>query len=209
MTHPENIKEFMIWFKFQSEKHFETIELEKDIAGLQHQKGTKWKEGLSTQELIDFQNQLGFQFPEELVEFYKTMNGTDLKGVNVYAERGLSYHYAPVYFSYPEDLPKIKELIQEILEVKGLTIEQMKEKNIPFIFPINDFYFMIFDCATNPIYFLTSAYDKNINQKYVYGSLWTDTLKNWLIKDVFQRTTHLNDLEEFPNKKRVTNYWTT
>jgi hypothetical protein len=209
MKYPENIKEFMIWFKYQSEKYFETIELETDIAGLQHQRGTKWKQGLNTQELIDFQNELGFEFPEDLLEFYKTMNGTDLVGVNVYAEQGLPYYYAPIYFSYPEHLPKIKELIQEILKIKGLTIEQMKEKKIPFIFPINDFYFMIFDSLTNPIYFLTSAYDRNINQKYVYGSLWTDTLRNWLIKDAFHRTTYINDIEEFPNKKRVTNYWTT
>ncbi len=199
----------MVWFKDQSEKYFETIELEKDVAGLQHQRGTKWRKGLTTQELVDFQSELGFDFPEELLEFYKTMNGTDLTGVNVYAEQGLPYYYAPIYFSYPEHLRKIKQLIQEILEIKGLTIEQIKENKIPFIFPINDSYFMVFDNLTNPIYFLTSAYNRNINEKYVYGSLWTDTLKNWLIKDTFHRTTHINDLEEFPDKTRVPNYWTT
>lgn len=209
MKPPENLKEFMIWFKHRSEKHFEAIELEKDVLGLQHQKGTKWKKGLTAQELTDFQNELGFDFPEELLEFYKTMNGTDLAGVNVYAEQGLPYYHAPIYFSYPEHLPKIKELIQEILEVKGLTIEQIKEQKIPFVFPINDFYFMIFDNLTNPIYFLTSAYNRNINKKYVYGSLWTDSLRNWLIKDAFHRATHINDLEEFPDKTRVPNYWTT
>lgn len=209
MKIPENLNEFMLWFKHQSEKYFETIELEKDVAGLQHQKATKWEKGLTVQELTDFQNELGFEFPEELLEFYKTMNGTDLTGINVFAEQGLPYYYAPIYFSYPEHLTKIKELIQEILEIKGLTIEQMKEQKIPLIFPINEFYFMIFDNQTNPIYFLTSAYNRNKNQNYIYGSLWTYTLKSWLIKDTFNRTTHISDLEEFPDKKRVPNYWTT
>ena len=113
MQHPYNLKEFMIWFKYQSEKYFEFIELEGDVAVLQHQKGAKWKQGLNTQELADFQNELGFEFPDELVEFYKTMNGTDLPGINVYAEQGQPYYYAPIYFSYPEHLTEIKKMIQE------------------------------------------------------------------------------------------------
>ena len=199
----------MAWFKCQSEKYFETIELEKDVAGLQYQQGTKWRQGLNAQELVDFQNELGFEFPEDLIEFYKTMNGTNLNGVNVCAEQGVPYNYAPIYFSYPEHLSKIKGRIQEILSIKGLTIEQIREKEIPPIFPITDFYFMIFDNLTNPIYFLTPAHNRERNQMCVYGSLWTDTLRNWLIKDVFHRTTHISDLEEFPNKIREANYWTT
>lgn len=210
MNHPDDLKEFMIWFKDLSEKYFEMIELEKDVAGLQHQRGTKWRPGLTNQELVDFQNELGFDFPYELIEFYKTMNGTDLPGVNVYAEQGLPYYYAPVYFSYPEHLPEIKKLIQERLDMNGLTIEQMKKEGIPFIFPVHNYYFMVIDKLTNPIYNLSIAHKNHgLNQGYIYGSLWTDTFQRWLIKDVFYQTSHINDLEEFPNKQRVTNYWTT
>ena len=210
MKHPENLKEFMIWFKRRSEKYFETIELEMDVAGLQYQKGTKWSQGLTTKELIDFQNELGFEFPDELAEFYKLMNGTDLLGVNVYAEQGLPYYYAPICFSYPEHLPKIKHLIQERLDMNGLTIEQMKRDGIPFIFPVDDYHFMVIDKVTNPIYYLSIAHkNHDINQGYVYGSLWTDTYQSWLIKNVFFQTKHPTDLEEFPNRQRVTNYWTT
>ena len=155
MKYPDDLKEFMIWFKFQSEKYFQTISLEKDVAGLQYQRGTKWKQGLTTQQLIDFQNELDFEFPDELIEFYKIMNGTDLLGVNVYAEQGLPYYYAPVYFSYPEHLPEMKRLIQERIDMNGLTIEQMKREKIPFIFPVHNYYFMIIDKITNPIYYLS------------------------------------------------------
>lgn len=210
MKYPDDLKEFMIWFKYESEKYFETIELEKDVAGLQHQRGTKWRQGLNAQELIDFQNKLGFEFPDELVEFYKTMNGTDLPGVNVYAEQGLPYYYAPIHYSYPEDLTKIKRLIQERLDVNKLTIQQMKENGIPIIFPLDDFHFMVIDNLTNPIYYLSISHkNHDLNQRYIYGSLWTDTFQNWLIKNTFYRTNHISDAEEFPDRERITNYWTT
>lgn len=210
MKTPEDLKEFMIWFKYESEKYFETIELEKDVLGLQHQRGTKWKKGLTTKEIIDFQNELGFEFPNELIEFYKMMNGTDLPGINVYAEQELSYYYAPIYFSYPEHLPEIKLMIKERLSVNKLTTRQMRENEIPFIFPISDFYFMIVNYIENPIYYLAPSYhNHDINQPYVYGSLWTDSLQSFLIKDAFHRTDHINDREEYPDKQRVENYWTT
>jgi hypothetical protein len=204
------LSEFMTLFKDQSEKHFADLELDKAAYGLQHQKGTTWRPGLTEQELLNFQQEVGFEFPAELRTFYRAMNGTDLPGVNIYGEEGLPYDYAPIYFSYPAHLPQIKQAIDEILAIKGLTINKLRQEGIPFIFPINAFYFMIIDNHTNPIYFLTPAYkNHDLTQAYVYGSLWTDTLQNWLVKDIFHRTDHLNDVEEFPAKQRVPNYWTT
>jgi hypothetical protein len=210
MNYNTAFSEFITLFKHQSEKHFAELELDREAYGLQHQKGTKWRPGLTEQELLAFQRAVGFEFPEELLAFYRVMNGTDLPGVNIYGEEGLPYSYAPIYFSYPEHLPQIKQAIEERLVIKGLTMSKIKEKGIPFIFPINDFYFMIVDKQTNPVYFLTPAYkNHDINQAYVYGSLWTDTLQSWLVKDIFHRTDHINDLEEFRAKERIPNYWTT
>ena len=210
MKLPDNIEDFMVWFKNQSENHFATLELDKDVYGLQPQKGTKWRSGLTADELNSFQSELGFDFPAELIAFYKTMNGTDLPGVNIYGDRGDPYYYAPIYFSYPEHLATIKRLIDERLKVTGLTIEQLKEKKIPNIFPINDYYFMVIDDNTNPIYYLSIAHrNHDINQPYVYGELWTDSLQNWLMKEAFHQAEHVSDLEEFPNKPRTPNFWTT
>lgn len=210
MKYPNNVRDFMLWFKTQSEEYFATIEIEKEAAGSQHQQGTKWKPGLTTQELIDFQNDLGFQFPEELIEFYKLMNGTMMPGVNIYSNQGLPYTYTPNYFSYPEHLPLIKKLIQKRLDVNSLTIQKMKEHKIPFIFPVADFYFIVIDYITNPIYYLSiGRKNMDINQPYAYGQLWTDTFQSWLIKHTFYQTTHISDPEEFPDKQRVPNYWTT
>jgi hypothetical protein len=210
MNYNSAFSEFLTSFKDQSEKHFAALELDKDAYGLQHQKGTRWRPGLTEQALCDFQREVGFEFPAELLAFYRVMNGTDLPGINIYGQSGLPYTYAPIYFSYPEHLPQIKQVIAERLSIKGLTVSKLKEEGIPLIFPINDFYFMIIDDQTNPVYFLTPAYkNHDIAQAYVYGSLWTDSLQSWLIKDIFHRTDHLPDLEEFPARRRIPTYWTT
>jgi hypothetical protein len=208
MKYPENIQEFMIWFKNQSELHFKTLKLQKDVFGLQHQKGTKWRDGLNDSEIIKFQNEVGFDFPEILIGFYKNMNGTNIPGINVFGNQGIEYVHEPIFFSYPNHIDEIKSLINNLLDIKGLTIGKMKENNIPFIFPISNFYFMIIDNKTNPIYFLSEANkNHNINEPYVYGSLWADTLQNFLVKNTLFQLDHTSDLEEFPNIIRETNYW--
>lgn len=209
MKHPDNVKDFMVWFKEQSEKHFATLTFD-DACGLQHQKGTRWRPGLTDEELEQFQQELGFRFPTELTVFYREMNGTDLPGVSCYAGQAGTYYYAPVYFSYPDHIDTIKQLIDRILNVAGLTTEQVKAEGIPNIFPINDYYYMVIDGITNPVFYLTIAYlNHDVNRPYVYGALYTDTLRSFLIKDAFYRTDHISDLEEFPDKERVPNFWTT
>jgi hypothetical protein len=210
MEYPTTPSEFMLWFKNQSERHFAELRLDSEAYGLQHQPGTQWRPGLTEPELAAFQAAVGFEFPEELRAFYRVMNGTDLPGVNVYGESGLPYYYAPIYFSYPEHLATIQQCIEELLTIKALTRSRMREAAIPFIFPMNAFYFLIIDRKTNPVYFLSPVPPNHRNPHAdVYGELWTDTLQGWLLKDAFNRCNHVNDAEEFPNRKRIPNYWTS
>ena len=130
MKNPASHKEFMLWFKNESERYFQELTLDKEVYGLQHQKGTTWKEGLTEKELVIFQKELGFLFPEELIELYRVMNGTDLPGVNVYGERGDPYSYEPIYFSFPEHIDTIKELINERLNIKESRMTTTKRRQI-------------------------------------------------------------------------------
>jgi hypothetical protein len=67
---------------------------------------------------------------------------------------------------------------------------------------------MVIDNKTNPVYFLSIAHkNHNLNQPYVYGSLWTDTLQSFLVKNTLFQFDHVSDLEEFPNIKREINFW--
>lgn len=209
MRHPEGHKEFMIWFKEESEKHFYELELDKEAYGLQFQKGTKWNDGLSDEEIKKYQKELGFEFPEELKGFYKTMNGTNLPGINIFGESGMEYAYEPIYHTFPEHLPQMKDLIGEILKIKGISHDEMIRNTIPFIFPIERFYFMVIDNLTNPIYYISTGFEHHdLNKPVVYASLYSDTLQSYLIKSVLKRTNHISDLEEFPERIRKSNYWT-
>ena len=92
--------------KQQSEKLWEKIELEK-CWGFQIQEGSKWKKGLTKEELLDFESQLGFQFPDPLKNFLKTMNGLDRPGINNTGNEK-DTEYGPTFYSYPEDIGIIK-----------------------------------------------------------------------------------------------------
>ncbi len=209
MKHPERHKEFMIWFKEKSEKHFYELELDKETYGLQFQKGTKWNDGLLDDEIEKYQKELGFEFPEELKWFYKIMNGTNLPGINIFGESGIKYTYEPIYYSFPEHLPQMKDLSDEILKVKCISHAEMIRNKIPFIFPIERFYFMVIDNLTNPIYYISTGYEnQDLNKPVVHASLYTDSLQSYLIKSVLKRTNHVSDLKEFPEKNRESNYWT-
>lgn len=206
MQYPDNLKSFMTWYKDQSEQYFSAFK--KDSNTLAHQKEIKWQPGLSDLELDAFQQELGFDFPEELIEWYRAMNGTDSPVVAIYDEQNDQYHSVCLQFSYPKHLPEIKQLIQKRLEINGLTIEQMKEERIPFIFPVGDYEFMVIDKLTNPVYYLSIACkNHDLNQAYVYGSLIADNLQSWLLKQTFQLTSYISDLQEFPEQPRTANYW--
>src|SRR5476651_1749453 len=70
-------------FKRASEFYWETVTLEKEIYGYQIQPGSKWKEGLSDNDLIKFESIMGFSFPVPLKNFYKVMNGLDRPGIDI------------------------------------------------------------------------------------------------------------------------------
>lgn len=209
MKYPKGNKEFMIWFKEKSEKHFYDLELDKDAYGLQFQKGTKWNAGLSDEEIEKFQKKIGFEFPEELKWFYKIMNGTNLPGINIFGESGLKYVYKPIYFAFSDHFSQMKNLINKVLKIKKISHDEMIEYKIPFIFPIEEFYFMVIDNLTNPIFYISSGYENHdLNKPVVYSSLYADTLQSYLIKSILKRTNHVSDIEEFPTRKRERNYWT-
>ncbi|WP_075591554.1 SMI1/KNR4 family protein [Labilibacter marinus] len=209
MRNLEGHKEFMIWFKEESEKHFCELELDKDVYGLQFQKGTKWNEGLLDEEIEKYQKELGFEFPEELKWFFKTMNGTNLPGINVFGSSGLEYDYEPIYHTFPDHLTQMKDLIDEVLKIKSISHHEMLRNSIPFIFPIERFYFMVIDNLTNPIYYISIGFENHdLNKPIVYTSLYADTLQSYLIKSILERTNHISDPEEFPERIRKSNYWT-
>jgi hypothetical protein len=114
------------FIKEASEKYWQTIIL-KDCWGLQIQEGSRWRKGLTTSEINEFQSILGITFPESLKNFYSTMNGIDKPAIDL-----LGGESAPVlsssFYSFPEDINLIIKKISQVYEDND-------PENMPRVFP--------------------------------------------------------------------------
>ena len=180
----ESIASFQ-YLKEESEKYWEEIDLE-TLWGFQIQSGSKWKKGLLESELADFQQQLQIEFPLSLKNFYRTMNGLTLPGINNNGNEG-PITYGPKFYSYPEDIIIIKEQINWVLEENNLTRAVLKSQNIPQIFPFFGHRFLILDDDE----FVLSMYGNDI-------IFWDDNLAKGIAKDIFDLNPaiSMNDFEK-------------
>src|SRR5690606_2458310 len=118
---PDDSIDFFETVKRLSEKYWSTTDINKELYGFQIPKNTKWKPGLTDNQIADFEENLKIEFPKGLRNFYKTMNGLDKPGVNVFGSDGNEYAFSPVYYSYPDDIEVIMEKMEWILESNNLT----------------------------------------------------------------------------------------
>ena len=205
----QNLEAFFIWLKKNSEKHWETIELQRNIYGFQIQKGTKWLKGLSITQIDEYEQTMGFEFPEVYKLFLRHMNGTDKPTINIYAECGEPYRYDTGFYSYPRDLEKVNAKIAWILEAFKITAEDIEQRNIPHIMPIFFHRFLVMDrCEMNPV---LSMYKDDV-------ILFEPSLPHILVSEIFQagepvkslanykKLDYLLKFEELPDNFRV-KFW--
>lgn len=86
-------------------------DIDEKKTGSQIQKGTKWNYGLSKRELDSFELDLGFKLSSEIRSYYGNMNGLNNSAVK-FLTKNDSRKYESIYFSYPKDIERIKELIK-------------------------------------------------------------------------------------------------
>ena len=98
---PHHLNEFFPWLKTESEKLWGEKDIDGGLYGFQFQKGTKWLDGLTDDEIADYERATGFKFPEIYKIYLKNMNGTDKQAINVYGGSGEPYQYAVGFYSYP------------------------------------------------------------------------------------------------------------
>src|SRR5690606_13714639 len=122
---PDDSVDFFETIKQLSEKYWTTTNINKGIYGFQIQRDTKWKDGLTDNQIKDFESNVGIKFPTGLKNFYKTMNGLDKPGINIYGNDGTEHTFSPVYYSYPNDVEVIRKKIEWILESNNLTNEKL------------------------------------------------------------------------------------
>lgn len=178
--------------KQKSEQYWEQIDLEVSY-GFQIQQNSKWKKGLTDEQLIDFQKQLGIQFPESLKSYYKTMNGLDKPGLDNNGGKG-EIEFGPIFYSYPDDIEEIRSNINWILEANTVTKEVIIEQNVPLLFPYLGHRFLVLNKEQRVL----SMHGRDI----IY---WAYNLSKGIARDIFPFFTKGNlkelDGNSFWNKK--------
>jgi hypothetical protein len=165
------------------------VKISDSVYGYQIQPGSRWRPGLTEKELMEFEREMGFDFPVPLRNFYLTMNGLDKPGVNVYGNCGESYAYWPKFYSFPDDLDRIWQTIQWILRDNNLTREDLPSR-ASRIFPFFAHRCVLIDEPGNPV---LSMHGNDI-------IFWSSSLSGALVRDIF------NLLEEHGDFRPV-QYW--
>lgn len=175
----ENPNVFFAWLKKTSESVWENVEIKRGIYGFQTQRQTKWLKGLSEDEIKEFENDLGFEFPDIYKFYLRNMNGTDKPAENIYGDQK-TVSFAPSFYSYPRDLAAIKERIEWIYGEFLIDEEDVKREKIPHIIPIVGHRFLIADnCAENPV---LSMYGDDVIP-------YAPNLQSFLIADIFRESS--------------------
>ena len=189
LPQPTDELDFFEALKNASNCYWADTDVNKGLYGFQIQKGTKWKNGLTDNEITNFENDLGFKFPTPLRNFYKTMNGLDKQGINVFGNSGHEISYCPIYYSYPDDLQIIKESIEWIYEVTNVNTEKLLQEGISRIFPICRHRFVLID---DPKHRVLSMYGNDI-------IAWADNISKLIATDIFENIYNVYDFESNPN----------
>ncbi len=173
---PADPASFFVWLKRASEAFWETVKLDGRIYGFQIQQGTKWNPGLTTQEIVEYEHNIGFKFPEVFKQYLRVMNGTDKKTINIYGNSGEPHAFGTGFYSYPRDMEEIKSMIAWIYEENDVSEPEVVAERIPHIMPIVSHRFLVIDnCDSNPI---LSMYGNDI-------ILYATSLQHFLTSDVF------------------------
>lgn len=176
---PDNPNVFFQWLKKMSEKIWENVKIKRGIFGFETQKETIWIEGLTESEITEYENELGFAFPEIYKFYLRNMNGTDKLAINNYGGSE-TIAYAPDYYSFPRDLGAVKDRIKWIYDEFLVDEEDVKREKIPHIVPIVGHRFLVTDnCAENPV---LSMYGRDV-------VVYAPNLQKFLIADIFENNS--------------------
>ena len=196
LPEPDDSIGFFETVKRLSEKYWAANDISKKLYGFQIQKNSKWNDGLTDNQIDDFEENLKIKFPIGLRNFYKTMNGLDKPGINVYGNDGTEHTFSPVYYSYPNDIEEIAEKIKWILESNDLTNDKLVTDNIPKIFPVTGHRFIILDDNNQ----ILSMYGDDI----VY---WAENVSKLIANEIFDNIYNVDDFESNPANAKSIKFW--
>ena len=117
--------------KEETEAYWENPNMYSDVSGYQFQPGTKWKPGLSKEQIQELEEEINFNLSNEIKEYLSVMNGVDREGVNLFAgNRGLNY--AAIIYSFPRDIKGITDDIEKVIADSSLNRENLTDQMMVF-----------------------------------------------------------------------------
>lgn len=183
----DSIKSFKL-IKTLSEERWRDIEHLSSNHGGKRVKGLKWKRGLTESEIEDFEDQLGYTFPEVLKNFYRVMNGLAIIDENFTEEEEYPF-YQKLFRSYPDDINLIKENVEFEFKSFNISKEDIETKKIPMIFNFCGNRYLILDENKQVLSIRGGAifYGENLSKalsKDIFND-FMDTKKEHLLKYKF------------------------
>lgn len=194
---PDDSINFFEVIKAVTEKYWIDTIPNKILYGFQVQGGSTWRPGLNDTELADFEKRVGLEFPSCLKNFYKVMNGLTLPGINVYGSSGHEPAYRPLFYSYPDDLPLIEDIIAWVYEANNVDRDLLKRDGISSIFPIIGHRFMLMEVPGNPI---LSMHGNDI----IY---WAENLSKCIANESIDNIWNASDFESNPEYRASIKFW--
>jgi hypothetical protein len=103
------------WLRFKNltEKKFKSAKL-RECWGFQIQKNTKWNNGLTINEIAQFEKILGLTFPLDYIEMLKSFNGFATLQISIDPDGKEEDKFERKCYKYPDDIEKTKWLIEEV-----------------------------------------------------------------------------------------------
>ncbi|HTU33167.1 MAG TPA: SMI1/KNR4 family protein [Candidatus Acidoferrum sp.] len=134
--------DFLRGFKQATEAKWRVRSIDPTKYGFQFQPGTRWRAGLTEEEIKNFEEALAVPFPVDFRAFLREMNGTDLPTLNVYGSCGEPRRYSVGVYSYPQDIELVKQRIEDIgssrpgiaSDLAGQGFELLSEANLVPVF---------------------------------------------------------------------------
>ena len=197
LPQPDDSIDYFLKIKKISDQYWSDLSINNTIYGFQVQFDSKWRSGLSEEQINNFENEVGIPFPTSLRNYYKSMNGLTKPGINVFASDGNIPAYHPIYYSYPDDIKIILEMIAWIYDENKVNKEILAQNNISRIFPITGHRLMLIDIPGNPI---LSMYGDDI----IY---YAENLSKFLANDIFHNINNVYDFESGPDNEPKIKFW--
>jgi hypothetical protein len=120
--------EFLRGLKQATEAEWRVKSINPTIYGFQFQQSTRWKSGLSNEQVADYERALRVLFPQDFKAFLRETNGTDLPTLNVYGYCGEPHRQSVGVYSYPRDIELVKQRIEHISSSRAEIASDLAEQ---------------------------------------------------------------------------------